>query len=82
MRVCSRTDLPSACSPLGRAVLRRGVIRGPQERHVHVLLEAAGEEHMVRLRGVQQAARAAAAADERFKELQHLGEVRPASGRV
>jgi hypothetical protein len=48
-----------------------------QERHVHLLLEAAAEEHMVRLRAVQQRSAEAAAADARFKELQHLEEVRP-----
>lgn len=39
------------------------------------LLEGAGAEHGVRLRGVQQRAAEAAAADARFKELQHLEEV-------
>ncbi len=40
------------------------------------LLEAAGQEHGVRLRALQQRAAEAAAADVRFKELQHLEEVR------
>ena len=44
---------------------------------MHLLLEAAAEEHMVRLRAVQQRSAEAAAADARFKELQHLEEVRP-----
>ena len=48
-----------------------------QERHVHGLLEGALEEHMGRLRGMTQRIADKAAADARFKELQHLEEVRP-----
>ena len=46
-----------------------------QERHVHGLLEGALEEHMARLRGMTQRVADKAAADARFKELQHLEEV-------
>lgn len=46
-----------------------------QESHVHGLLEVAEQEHMVRLRGLTQRAADQAAADARFKELQHLEEV-------
>ncbi|CAL5224212.1 g6858 [Coccomyxa viridis] len=45
-----------------------------QERHVHGLLEGALEEHMGRLRGMTQRIADKAAADARFKELQHLEE--------
>lgn len=43
---------------------------------MHGLLEGALEEHMARLRGMTQRAADKAAADARFKELQHLEEVR------
>ena len=46
---------------------------------MHGLLEGALEEHMGRLRGMTQRIADKAAADARFKELQHLEEVRPAS---
>ncbi len=50
-----------------------------QERHVHGLLEGALEEHMGRLRGMTQRVADKAAADARFKELQHLEEVPPST---
>ena len=43
---------------------------------MHGLLEGALEEHMARLRGMTQRIADRAAADARFKELQHLEEVR------
>ena len=42
---------------------------------MHGLLEGALEEHMARLRGMTQRIADKAAADARFKELQHLEEV-------
>lgn len=42
---------------------------------MHGLLEGALEEHMARLRGMTQRIADKAAADARFKELQHLQEV-------
>ena len=44
---------------------------------MHGLLEGALEEHMGRLRGMTQRIADKAAADARFKELQHLEEVSP-----
>ncbi len=46
---------------------------------MHGLLETAEQEHMLRLRALTQRAADKAAADARFKELQHLEEVSLAS---